>query len=67
MNKKFVYQFGNNKKSYTMMHGQPNIKCWVQFSQITPVLRINHELCLDGFTKLVPPLALCSHVLDLPV
>ena len=26
MNKKFVYQVGNNKKSYTMMHGQPNIK-----------------------------------------
>jgi len=25
MNKKFVYQVGNNKKSYTMMHGQPNI------------------------------------------
>ena len=26
MNKTFVYQVGNNKKSYTMMHGQPNIK-----------------------------------------
>ena len=26
MNKKFVYQVGNNKKSYTMMHGQPNTK-----------------------------------------
>jgi len=26
MNKKFVYQVGNNKKNYTMMHGQPNIK-----------------------------------------
>jgi hypothetical protein len=26
MNKKFVYQVGNKKKSYTMMHGQPNIK-----------------------------------------
>ena len=26
MNTKFVYQVGNNKKSYTMMHGQPNIK-----------------------------------------
>jgi len=26
MNKKFVYQVGNNKKSYTMMHGQPTIK-----------------------------------------
>jgi len=26
MNKKFVYQVGNNKKSYTMMHSQPNIK-----------------------------------------
>ena len=25
MNKKFVYKVGNNKKSYTMMHGQPNI------------------------------------------
>jgi hypothetical protein len=25
MNKKFVYQVGNNKKSYTTMHGQPNI------------------------------------------
>jgi len=25
MNKKFVYQVGNNKKSYTMMHGQTNI------------------------------------------
>ena len=23
MNKKFVYQVRNNKKSYTMMHGQP--------------------------------------------
>ena len=21
-----MYQVGNNKKSYTMMHGQPNIK-----------------------------------------
>jgi len=29
MNKKFVYQVGNNKKSYTMMHGQPNIKNYV--------------------------------------
>jgi len=28
MNKKFVYQVGNNKKSYTMMHGQPNIKIY---------------------------------------
>ena len=26
MNKKFVYEVGNNKKVYTMMHGQPNIK-----------------------------------------
>jgi len=26
MNKKFVYQVGNNKKRCTMMHGQPNIK-----------------------------------------
>jgi len=26
MNKKFVYQVGNNKKIYTMMHGQRNIK-----------------------------------------
>jgi len=26
MNKKFVYQVGNNKKSYTMIHGQPNIQ-----------------------------------------
>jgi hypothetical protein len=25
MNKKFVYKVGNDKKSYTMMHGQPNI------------------------------------------
>ena len=40
-------------------------QCWVQFSQITPVQWINLELCLDGFPKLLPPLALCSHVLDL--
>jgi len=26
MNKEFVYQVGNSKKGYTMMHGQPNIK-----------------------------------------
>jgi hypothetical protein len=26
MNNKFVYQVGNNKKSYTMMRGQPIIK-----------------------------------------
>jgi len=25
MNQKFVYQVSNNKKSYTMMHGEPNI------------------------------------------
>jgi len=25
MNKKFVYKVGNNKNSYTMIHGQPNI------------------------------------------
>jgi len=25
MNKKLVYQVDNNKKIYTMMHGQPNI------------------------------------------
>ena len=43
-------------------HGQS----WVQFSQITPVQWISLELCLDGFPKQVPPLALCSHVLDLP-
>ena len=30
MNKKFVYQVGNNKKSYTMMHGQPNIKIFIR-------------------------------------
>ena len=29
MNKEFVYQVGNNKKSYTMMHGQPNVKIYV--------------------------------------
>jgi len=34
MNKKLVYQVGNNKKSYTMMHGQPNIKILVSFFQI---------------------------------
>jgi hypothetical protein len=33
-------------------------------SQITPVQWINLKLCLDGFPKLVPPFALCSHVLD---
>jgi predicted HNH restriction endonuclease len=26
MSKKFVYQVGDNKKNYTMMHGQTNIK-----------------------------------------
>jgi len=31
MNKKFVYQVGNNKKSYTMMHGQPNINICILF------------------------------------
>ena len=31
MNRKFVYQVGNNKKNYTMMHGQPNIKMSPQF------------------------------------
>jgi len=37
MNKKFVYQVGNNKKSYTMMHGQPNIyiKKMLQVKYIT--------------------------------
>jgi uncharacterized pyridoxamine 5'-phosphate oxidase family protein len=32
MNKKFVYQVGNNnKKSYTMMQGQPNIEIVIMF------------------------------------
>ena len=35
------------------------------FSQITPLQWINLELCLVGFPKPVPPLALCSLVLDL--
>jgi len=35
MNKKFVYQVGNNKKSYTMMHGQPNIK----------IFHLSHTVC----------------------
>jgi len=47
----------------TVLHG----RCWEQFSQITPEQWINLELCLDGFSKPVPPLALCSYVLDLPV
>ena len=46
-----------------VVHGQ----CWVHFSHITLVQWINHELCLDGFSKPIPPLALCSHVLDLPL
>ena len=32
MNKKFVYQVGNNKTSYTMMHSQPDIKIWITVS-----------------------------------
>jgi len=32
MNKKFVYQVINNKKSCTTMHGQPNIKNIHKFS-----------------------------------
>ena len=35
MNKKFVYQVGNNKKSYTMMHGQPNIKICLDSFEIS--------------------------------
>jgi hypothetical protein len=35
MNKKFVYQVDNNKKSYTMMHGQPHIKNIVYVSGYT--------------------------------
>ena len=38
---------------------------WVQFSQVTPVQRINLELYLVGFPKPVPPVALCSHFLNL--
>jgi len=34
MNKKFVYQVGNNKKSYTLMHGQPNIKVYLHVQPI---------------------------------
>jgi len=43
------------------VHGQ----CWVQFSQITPLQWIHFESCHVDFPKPVPPLALCSHVLDL--
>ena len=41
-------------------------QCWVYFSQITPLQWIKPKLCLVGFPKLFPPLALCSHVLYLP-
>ena len=44
-----------------VVHGQ----FWVQFSQITPMQWTNQELCLYVFPKPVPPLELCSHVLDL--
>jgi len=38
MNKKFVYQVGNNNKSYNtrMMHGQPNIKIRIK--------HVNHSI-----------------------
>jgi len=47
MNKKFVYKVGNNKKkSYTMMHGQPNIKICIakQAKQIFQYKKIKIKL-----------------------
>jgi len=35
MNKKFVYQIGNNKKRYSVMHGQPNIKNYIISQTVT--------------------------------
>ena len=59
MNKKFVYQVGNNKKSYTMMHGQPNIKIFFLF-----------VLCLKsddtGNKFIYPVLGDLSHSIALP-
>jgi len=44
MNKKFVYQVGNNKKSYTMMHGQPNIKIyWICQCSVGPNTNFLHS------------------------
>ena len=43
-----------------------HVQYWVQLSQITPVQWINLKLYFDVFPKPVPPLALCSHILDLP-
>ena len=43
-----------------VVHGQ----YWIQFSQVTPLQWINLKLCLVGFPKRVPPLVLCSHVLE---
>ena len=46
MNKRFVYQVGNNIKSYTMMHGQPNIKICIakQAKQIFQYKKIKIKL-----------------------
>jgi hypothetical protein len=42
MNKKFVYQVGNNRKSYTMMHGQPNIKVYMDYRPAHNYKRMNY-------------------------
>ena len=61
MNKEFVYQVGNNKKGYTMMHGQPNIK---NFCLICPnVLSDLNVMLLRVYKKkctLVQALRLCT-------
>jgi len=51
MNKKFVYQFGNNKKSYTMMHGQTNIKNCCSRFKIFFISKNHHTW---GFHLLIP-------------
>jgi len=40
MNKKFVYQVGNNKKSYTMIHGQPNINSRIRSAASLPIHKL---------------------------
>jgi len=51
MNKKFVYQVGNNKKSYTMMHGQPNIKVYsFVIDKLGAGLCVAYIACCQMFT-----------------
>ena len=66
MNKKFVYQVGNNKKSYTMLHGQPNIKTWFIYN-IIPCRKVTTRRRVIIFHKFqaVSPLSIYKQTIPI--